>query len=242
MRLLLAAAAVLLARPAWGAEPAQMLIACRSNSSSVYAFYNRLPEDAKPRFDKVYAAYAQMVQKRTAQGWTHGQTAVKVGGVTGMNLGVGNQVTNWSRSFREFGVAALWKTSYSPASKALLEKKITGLETEFASASPDRRRAILAQLTEVRRQANLPRGVCEDWAKETSEVVKDAAGGDYEVAWRENRKGGHALTFVKHLGSGACVALDPWYRGLPELVGCAEAEDISPSETPSCFAAYPPPS
>lgn len=226
MKPLAAAFLLLCAVPAGATDAQKLWTACRNNASSVYMFYNRLPESARPQFERMYGAYADMVRRRKAEGWTNGL--------------MGNQSTNWRRSFREYGIAGLVKTADSPASKAALEREISELEREFETASRDRRREILTRLTEIRQQASLPRGVCEDWAKETSEVARGAASPEFKVEWHEIRRGGHAVTFVTH-ASGACIAMDPWYRGLPELVGCGEAEDISASETPSCFAAYPPP-
>lgn len=208
--------------------PSRGMQACLNNASSASMFYNRLAPAGKTKFNEMYNAFAAMVQKRKGEGWTHGM--------------MGNQSTNWRRSFREFGIMGLFKVADSPSTQAELQREITQLEREYPNAGAARRKEIWDRLTVIRKQHNFPRGVCEDWAKETVETVRPIAGGEFRVEWRENRRGGHAVAFVTHAETRSCIAMDPWPRGLPELVGCDEAEDISPLQTPSCFAVYDPPS
>jgi hypothetical protein len=212
-------------------QPSRGLQACLSNASSASMFYNRLTPSGKLKFNEMYNAYADMVRKRKGEGWSHGGP-----------LAWGNQGTNWRRSFQQYGIMALFKTADPPTAKAELEREMLRLEQEFETASADRRRVILTRLAVIRAEKNLPRGVCEDWAQETTATVKTMSIGQFDVGWHEIRRGGHAVTFVRHQETGACIAMDPWYRGLPELTGCDEAEDLRASETPSCFAIYAPPS
>lgn len=222
-------------------QPSRGMQACLSNASAASTFYGRLTPAGKTKFNEMYNAYAAMVQKRKSEGWTNGGA-----------LGMGNQITNFRRSFQVLGVAKTLdptapfrgKSSVAPipTAQVTLERQVAALEQEFQNASAARRWEILDQLTVIRKERDLPRGVCEDWAKETTATLKPIAGGEFSVEWHEISRGGHAVTFVKNAETGGCIALDPWYRGLPELVSCGEAEEIRAQDTGSCFAVYPPPS
>lgn len=206
---------------------------CRRNSSSVAMFYDKLSPDDQTGFRRMYETYAAMTKRN--RDWTHGETSVGHGGVIGLDLALGNQSTNWRRSFQEYGVMGLFKTALPPESKTQLGDEIRGLEAEFPNASRERQTQIRDRLASLRKEYNLPRGVCEDWAKETAYVVRAAAAPGFRVEWHEIRRGGHAVAFVRHAPTNGCIALDPWPRGIPELTGCEEAEDNSPFNTASCF-------
>jgi hypothetical protein len=240
--------AVLLAAPALGQTRSRnaLLGQCLANESGVRRWYHALTTEQQDEFETLYAAYADHVRRRKAEGWTNGWRG---------NVRTNSANADLNERFERVGRGA----GYS-ASRSQLDLDAADSERRLADLEARQRRGSSAAFDRVvqnerdalewlRAMKGASFGTCGDWASETKFVLDAIPRTHFEVATRTTRSlpvpvfqdsFSHVFAVVCLKGDARnCLVLDPWKRGYPEAATVEEqAKGVSSAN--SCFSVNPP--
>lgn len=209
-------------------DSSQAIGVCLGAYPDLRQWVHAYDEETREEFYALYRAFADKVQQRRNEGWSNGQT-----GGLGRDGNWGNLGTNLGGRH-----ALQWDNS-----RTALEKRRDKAKEALAAAPPERKPEIQAELNELESALNARFGTCNDWARETSDLLRGMRPRKFDINDRVKDGimgtgiGNHAYTLVcpKGLSQDRCIGFDPWKHGLPELYKGNDLASNGPSGAFGCF-------
>jgi hypothetical protein len=249
--LLLAFVLVAPALAAAQAPPRHPLLAqCFSNESGVRRWYHALQPAEQGSFDALYAEYSDLVRRhsdKNGDNWSHGWRGnfwthyVNDTNTYGAIGGLFQTVSTWEDSRTK-----LQRESLPEAQREYARARKAAADAPGSARLADAERAARQHLEDLQEMASQQAGTCSDWAVDVKYAVSRVAQPHFSIETEIKTtvgllgdSGSHMFAKACPKSGGACIILDPWKRGYPELATVAE-ESRGASAANSCFSVNKP--